>query len=59
MRGLKLTLSAFALLASTVSTQAFDTRAKAAYVLDYNTGTVLMASIHVEIDDPLHGFRSC
>lgn len=50
MRGLKLTLSALALLASSVSAQAFDTRAKAAYVLDYNTGTVLMAK---DADQPL------
>ncbi|KIN69448.1 D-alanyl-D-alanine carboxypeptidase family protein [Sulfitobacter donghicola] len=50
MRGLKLTLSAFALLASSVTAQAFDTRAKAAYVLDYNTGTVLMAK---DADNPL------
>jgi serine-type D-Ala-D-Ala carboxypeptidase (penicillin-binding protein 5/6) len=43
MRGLKHTLSAFALVASTLGAQAFDTRATSAYVLDYNTGTVLMA----------------
>lgn len=50
MRGLKLTFSALALLASSVSAQAFDTRAKAAYVMDYNTGTVLMAK---DADQPL------
>ena len=50
MRVLKLTLSAFALLASSVSAQAFDTRASSAYVLDYNTGTVLMAK---KADQPL------
>lgn len=50
MRGLKLTLSALALLASSVSAHAFDTRAKAAYVMDYNTGTVLMAK---DADQPL------
>ena len=43
MRGLKLTLSAVALLVSSVSAHAFDTRATAAYVLDFSTGTVLMA----------------
>lgn len=43
MRGMKLTLSALALLASTASAFAFDTRATSAYVLDYSTGTVLMA----------------
>ncbi len=50
MRGLKLTLSALALLASSVSAQAFDTRATSAYVLDFNTGTVLMAK---QADKPL------
>ena len=50
MRGLKLTLSAIALLASSVSTQAFDTRATAAYVLDFNSGTVLMTK---NADQPL------
>ncbi|MDG1068949.1 MAG: D-alanyl-D-alanine carboxypeptidase [Sulfitobacter sp.] len=43
MHGLKLTLSAVALLVSSVSAHAFDTRATAAYVLDFSTGTVLMA----------------
>ena len=43
MRGLKLTLSTVALLVSSVSAHAFDTRATAAYVLDFSTGTVLMA----------------
>ncbi|MCX7566044.1 D-alanyl-D-alanine carboxypeptidase [Sulfitobacter sp. F26169L] len=50
MRGLKLTLSALALLASSVSAQAFDTRASSAYVMDFNTGTVLLAK---EADVPL------
>jgi D-alanyl-D-alanine carboxypeptidase (penicillin-binding protein 5/6) len=50
MRGLKLTLSAFALLASSVSAFAFDTRASAAYVLDYDSGTVLMTK---DADQPL------
>ena len=50
MRGLKCTLGALALLASTVSAHAFDTRASAAYVMDYNTGTVLMAK---NADEPL------
>ncbi|WP_299023512.1 D-alanyl-D-alanine carboxypeptidase family protein [uncultured Sulfitobacter sp.] len=50
MRGLKLTLSAIALLASSVSAQAFDTRASSAYVVDYNTGTVLMTK---NADQPL------
>lgn len=50
MRGLKLTLSAIALLASSVSAHAFDTRAQAAYVLDFNSGTVLMAK---DADQPL------
>ena len=50
MRGLKLTLSAVALLVSSVSAHAFDTRATAAYVLDFSTGTVLMAK---NADQPL------
>lgn len=50
MRGLKLTLGAVALLVSSVSAHAFDTRATAAYVLDYQTGTVLMAK---NADQPL------
>lgn len=50
MRGFKTTLSVLALLASSVSAQAFDTRASAAYVLDYNSGTVLMTK---DADQPL------
>jgi D-alanyl-D-alanine carboxypeptidase (penicillin-binding protein 5/6) len=42
MRGIRLAFGAFALLASSVSAQAFDTGASSAYVMDYNTGTVLM-----------------
>jgi len=43
MRGLKFTLGALALLVSSVSAHAFDTRATSAYVMDFNTGTVLLA----------------
>jgi hypothetical protein len=43
MRRLTLALSALALLASTVSAQAFDTTASSAYVVDFDTGTVLLA----------------
>ena len=43
MRGMKLALGALALLASSVMAHAFDTRAKAAFVVDYTSGTVLMA----------------
>ena len=43
MRGMKLALGALALFASSVSAFAFDTRAKAAFVVDYTSGTVLMA----------------
>jgi D-alanyl-D-alanine carboxypeptidase (penicillin-binding protein 5/6) len=43
MGGMKLALSALALLASSVTAHAFDTRAKAAFVVDYTSGTVLMA----------------
>lgn len=50
MRRMKLALGAMALLVSSVSAQAFDTRATAAYVMDFNTGTVLMAK---NADDPL------
>lgn len=50
MRGLKLTLGAVALLVSSVSVQAFETGASAAYVLDYNSGTVLMTK---NADQPL------
>lgn len=50
MRGLKFTLGAIALLASSVSAHAFDTGATAAYVMDFNTGTVLMAK---NADQPL------
>ncbi|MGB5863014.1 MAG: D-alanyl-D-alanine carboxypeptidase family protein [Sulfitobacter sp.] len=42
MRGLKLALGAVAFLASSVSAFAFDTRATSAFVMDFNTGTVLM-----------------
>ncbi|MEP1765054.1 MAG: D-alanyl-D-alanine carboxypeptidase family protein [Sulfitobacter sp.] len=47
---MKLTLSAIALLASTASAFAFDTRASSAYVMDFNTGTVLMTK---NADQPL------
>ena len=50
MRGLKCTLGALALLVSSVSAHAFDTRATAAYVLDYHSGTVLMTK---NADEPL------
>ncbi len=50
MRGLKLALGAVALLASTMSVRAFDTSATSAYVLDYTTGTVLLAK---NADQPL------
>lgn len=50
MRGLTLTLGAAALLVSSVSAQAFDTGAKSAYVLDFNSGTVLMTK---NADQPL------
>ncbi len=43
MRGFKLALGALALLATSVSAQAFETSATAAYVVDHTTGTVLMA----------------
>jgi len=42
MRGMKYTLGALALLVSSVSAHAFETRATAAYVMDFNTGTVLL-----------------
>lgn len=50
MRRISLALSAIALLASTVSAQAFETRASAAYVVDHTSGTVLMAK---NADTPL------
>lgn len=50
MRGMKLALGALALLFSSVSAQAFDTRANAAFVMDYTSGTVLMAK---NADQPL------
>ncbi|MEQ6202790.1 D-alanyl-D-alanine carboxypeptidase family protein [Sulfitobacter sp. HNIBRBA2951] len=50
MRGLKTTLGALALLVSSVSAHAFDTRATAAYVADYQSGTVLMTK---NADQPL------
>ncbi len=50
MRGMKLALGALALLVSSVSAQAFDTRASAAFVMDYTSGTVLMAK---NADQPL------
>ena len=50
MRRISLALSALALFASTVSVQAFDTRASAAYVVDHSSGTVLMAK---DADAPL------
>lgn len=50
MRGLKLTLGAVAFLVSSVSAQAFETGARSAYVLDYNSGTVLMTK---NADQPL------
>lgn len=50
MRGMKYTLGALALLVSSVSAHAFETRATAAYVMDFNTGTVLLAK---DADAPL------
>jgi len=50
MNALKLALGAVALLASSVSAQSFDTRATSAYVVDYTTGTVLLAK---RADEPL------
>jgi D-alanyl-D-alanine carboxypeptidase (penicillin-binding protein 5/6) len=43
MNGIKFVLGVLALLVCPVSAQAFDTRAQAAYVVDLNTGTVLLA----------------
>ncbi len=50
MRGMKLALGALALLVSSVSAHAFDTRAAAAFVMDFSSGTVLMAK---NADQPL------
>lgn len=50
MRRFSLALSTIALLATSVSAQAFETSASAAYVMDYNTGTVLLAK---NADEPL------
>nr|WP_184568317.1 D-alanyl-D-alanine carboxypeptidase family protein [Sulfitobacter undariae] len=47
---MKYTLGALALLVSSVSAHAFETRATAAYVMDFNTGTVLLAK---DADAPL------
>ncbi|UWR25092.1 D-alanyl-D-alanine carboxypeptidase [Sulfitobacter sp. S223] len=50
MRGLKHSLAALALMLSSVSAHAFDTRATSAFVLDFNSGTVLMTK---NADQPL------
>ena len=50
MRGLKTSLATLALMLSSVSAHAFDTRATSAFVMDYNSGTVLMTK---NADQPL------
>lgn len=50
MRGLKYSMAALALMLSSASAYAFDTRATSAFVMDFNSGTVLMAK---NADQPL------
>ncbi|QUJ77318.1 D-alanyl-D-alanine carboxypeptidase [Sulfitobacter albidus] len=50
MRRLLFTLCALALSATSLAAQGFETRATSAYVMDFNTGTVLLAK---EADTPL------